>query len=55
MLGGLDPETKIRQLLTEQGLFFTNAFVHTPICWSGPRIVSLCRAFPLAPPVPAVR
>lgn len=31
-LGGLEPMTKLRALMREQGVFFDNAFVHTPIC-----------------------
>lgn len=31
-LGSLDAQPVVRSLLTEQGLFFNNAFVTTPIC-----------------------
>lgn len=32
MLGGLTPMKKLKSLLIEQGVTFSNAFVHTPIC-----------------------
>eukprot|EP00117_Sycon_ciliatum_P043667 scpid62763/ scgid31589/ N-acetylglucosamine-6-sulfatase; Glucosamine-6-sulfatase len=31
-LGGLEPMVKLNRLVREQGVFFDNAFVHTPIC-----------------------
>ena len=31
-LGSLDVQPVVKSLLTEQGLFFNNAFVTTPIC-----------------------
>ena len=32
VLGGLEPMTKAKRLIRDQGVFFSNAFVHTPIC-----------------------
>ena len=31
-LGGLEPMTKAKRLIRDQGVFFSNAFVSTPIC-----------------------
>ena len=31
-LGGLEPMKQLKTLIREQGVFFDNAFVHTPIC-----------------------
>ena len=32
MLGGLTPMKNAKQMIRDQGVFFSNAFVHTPIC-----------------------
>lgn len=32
VLGGLTPMKKAKELIRDQGVFFSNAFVHTPIC-----------------------
>lgn len=31
-LGGLTPVPNVQKLIAEQGLTFTNGFVHTPVC-----------------------